>query len=253
MLAVCFILVHGIALLLASEDARSEDPNSGTISMTAPTHYVNGWHMRNIPRATNGSIDVEKVNETKIKFILSTSNREHYCELSGQAETNGANKRVYIYRGHGCMLLLLLSNDGSEITATDPDGRCKKICCGFNGIIDGFVFTKLLGNSIAYEYEDPSGNLFGTIDIERKSATRIKFGLGTLIDKFHLCDMSGEAFSASAKGRDYVYHGRGECLLNIRISDDGNTVTVTDPAAGCQPYFCGPKGYIDGFIFKKKK
>lgn len=81
----------------------------------------------------------------------------------------------------------------------------------------------------------------------------IEFGLELYFDLDHSCTMHGEA---SSKGNNtWVYKGSGDtkdggCTLELVFGKD--YVDLKDTSGGCQEYWCGARGNLDGARFPLK-
>jgi len=115
--------------------ASSEDWNH--IRRYKPVGYEYRY-MNSYNSATRDTLDIEKVNDRKIKFLIDTvDDSDRPCRLAREASSTNDDPRDFVFAlGKKCRLHLKVSEDAMSIDVTDPGGYCaSQHCTGFFGNI----------------------------------------------------------------------------------------------------------------------
>lgn len=132
-----------ILLILISKYVFAENPNP--IELKNSIKYSNAY----IDKYNNkvvSPLEIEKINDNKIEFIIETVVNEHVCDLSGTGYSTSKNKNDFVFIYHDCQLHLIISDDSNTISLSDTTDMCPQYFCGYQGRINGFVFKKNKGD-----------------------------------------------------------------------------------------------------------
>ena len=136
---VCFFVCVTL-ILLVPKPALSEDPFQ--IKLNNPIKYEYKFiGLYNDP--IRDTLDIEKVNERKIKFrICTVDDHARVCELSNEAYAGKGNRNdfVFVY-GKYCRLHFKMSGDAESIVTFDVDDRCRERFC--TGSFSGIPFKRV--------------------------------------------------------------------------------------------------------------
>ncbi len=97
-------------------------------------HKPVGYEYRYLNRfneAVRDTLDIEKVNERKIKFTIDTmDDSDRICRLAREANASKDNPLDFVFaHGKKCRLHLKVAADGKSIRVTDPGGYCSSQHC----------------------------------------------------------------------------------------------------------------------------
>ncbi len=120
--------------------ASSEDWSH--IRLRKPVGYEYRY-MNHHNEAVRDTLDIEKVNERKIKFTIDTmDDSDRICRLAREANASKDSPLDFVFaHGKKCRLHLKVAADGKSIRVTDPGGYCSTQHC--HGCLGDFTFQRV--------------------------------------------------------------------------------------------------------------
>ena len=100
-------------------------------------------YMNSHNEAVRDTLDIEKVSDPRIKFIIDTmDDSDRVCRLAREASASKDNPLDFVFaHGKKCRLHLKVAADGKSIRVTDPGGYCSTQHC--NGSLGDFTFQRV--------------------------------------------------------------------------------------------------------------
>jgi len=129
-----------IILILLPHTVLAEDPNP--IKLNKPIKYTN-MGMDKYNNKAVSVLEIEQIDNRKIKFVMETVFNEHVCDVSGVARSKAENEKDFEFVYEKCHLHLVFSHADNTITSSDPERACSQYYCGFNASLHGYTFNKV--------------------------------------------------------------------------------------------------------------